>query len=430
MLILVKNQEIAIIFQIFFEWVIQLQFRPQIWSQRHLFTIFWFFSCILLVLGNKSFCFKKSQNLKYRFIAYRISYSLNWFYKKLMQINWFLLFFVLYYTSLVEQASCNNNTSLFISSSDLTTKLMSPSSTSASYHDTSLTKVSRFNTKAQDSIYNDETTTNTNKDTSSSSSMNEKDHSESPQMTEKQLFELILFDGLSIEAITSKTQWKSDSALKKPAKKSATQHHPHLGLVDKTNMNYGRDKAKKMAKKSFTAQKIMPKKSINIAYLCISDEMKLSMDQAVKSLKNATFECATKSTECVIQAVAKVSEQYNQRTTHLIVDCKSAFEDNLLSVNDKLVLVLAALNKCKIVRYQWLKKSCQKMKWIDDANYLLENYIDEDLASYDQDHFDTKLICKIIKNFNIKLLDYISYSFLYKYRKYWKSYKLNWADWP
>lgn len=96
--------------------------------------------------------------------------------------------------------------------------------------------------------------------------------------------------------------------------------------------------------------------------------------------------------------LAKSNDKYTQQTTHLLVDFKTSFETaDSLSLNKKCLLVLAALNNCKIVRFEWLKHSQAYNTWLDEADYLIESYVEEDLSEYDQDEFDIKLI-KFIRN--------------------------------
>ena len=128
------------------------------------------------------------------------------------------------------------------------------------------------------------------------------------------------------------------------------------------------------------------------------------MTRAVNCLDQARLEKEGNQTDIVL---AKVNEFYNQRTTHLIIDYNRMFEfdendqtsQTILTFHEKCVLVLAALNRCKIVSYQWLKKSQQKMKWLDEENFLIENFLDDDSNVFDLDHFDVKLISKFKVNF-------------------------------
>jgi hypothetical protein len=130
--------------------------------------------------------------------------------------------------------------------------------------------------------------------------------------------------------------------------------------------------------------------------LSLSDEKRCKLTRAVNFLDQARLEKDDNHSETIL---AKVSELYNQRTTHLIIDLNAMFneEATIISLHEKCVLILAALNRCKIVAYQWLKKSQQKMKWLNEENFLLENFFDQDLNSYDRDNFDVKLISKRVK---------------------------------
>ena len=145
------------------------------------------------------------------------------------------------------------------------------------------------------------------------------------------------------------------------------------------------------------------RKRINISYLGLSDDTRRQVTRVIRCLDSARLENESNSYESEIVA-AKVSDQYNQRTTHLIVDFKRLFESgvdgdeekqvSLLGLHERCVLLLAALSRCKIVRYQWLKKSQQKMRWLDESNYLVENFLDDDLSAYDNGSFVVKFIGK------------------------------------
>lgn len=134
--------------------------------------------------------------------------------------------------------------------------------------------------------------------------------------------------------------------------------------------------------------------------MSLSDEKRGKLTRAVNFLDQARLEKEHNQHETIL---AKVSELYNQRTTHLIIDFNAMFNEDAttrtISLHEKCVLILAALNRCKIVAYQWLKKSQQKMKWLDEENFLLENFFDQDLNSYDREQFDVKLTSKRLKIF-------------------------------
>ena len=91
----------------------------------------------------------------------------------------------------------------------------------------SFTKSSRFTTKAMDTNYN----------------KNNDDSNETSQpLTDSQLYQLVLFDGLTINPTNTnaiKNNKIDFSSINRP-KKTQTRHL--TGLVDKTNLNFVKDK--------------------------------------------------------------------------------------------------------------------------------------------------------------------------------------------
>lgn len=87
---------------------------------------------------------------------------------------------------------------------------------------------------------------------------------------------------------------------------------------------------------------------------------------------------------------------YNKKCTHLIVDFGQTFEIDQVDIDHKLILITAALNKCKIIRFEWITHSLKTRRWLNELKYSIESYLDHDLDEYDPNDFDVRLI-KLIR---------------------------------
>jgi hypothetical protein len=93
---------------------------------------------------------------------------------------------------------------------------------------------------------------------------------------------------------------------------------------------------------------------------------------------------------------ATINQKYNSNTTHLIMDFQATFEQEThclcLSTLKMYLLILATLNRCKLVRFEWLIHSNNKKKWLNISDYSLDTYVGNDMYDLDQqDDFDIKL---------------------------------------
>jgi hypothetical protein len=52
----------------------------------------------------------------------------------------------------------------------------------------------------------------------------------------------------------------------------------------------------------------------------------------------------------LVQIQASQQKVFNLTTTHLIVDFESTFDNKEYDLKTKLIIILAVLNKCKIIR--------------------------------------------------------------------------------
>lgn len=87
-----------------------------------------------------------------------------------------------------------------------------------------------------------------------------------------------------------------------------------------------------------------------------------------------------------------LSEEYSVKTTHLVVDFERTFQDDVLSVETRLHLAAAALiDRCKLVRFEWILHSQKCRRWLDTAKYTLDAYV-ENCDDYDQNDFDVRLV--------------------------------------
>lgn len=91
-----------------------------------------------------------------------------------------------------------------------------------------------------------------------------------------------------------------------------------------------------------------------------------------------------------------VQKMFNSSTTHLIVDFESTFDNGDIDLRSKLIILLSALKKCKIIRHEWLIHSKTKQVWLDEEKYLLQNYLGPDLSEYSEFDFDVKVV-KLIR---------------------------------
>ena len=103
---------------------------------------------------------------------------------------------------------------------------------------------------------------------------------------------------------------------------------------------------------------------------------------------------------------AVISQKYHSNTTHLLMDFQETFEqeNNDLNTLKMYLLILAIINKCKLVRYEWLIHCNNKNKWLDTTDYSLDAYVGNDLYDLDQqDDFDIKLAKLVRKVENASL---------------------------
>lgn len=57
------------------------------------------------------------------------------------------------------------------------------------------------------------------------------------------------------------------------------------------------------------------------------------------------------------------------------------------------MLLKAASNRCKLIRFEWVLNSKIRNQWLDESKYLLENYVSsETFDDYDEMAFDIQLI--------------------------------------
>ena len=83
----------------------------------------------------------------------------------------------------------------------------------------------------------------------------------------------------------------------------------------------------------------------------------------------------------------------------MLVDFEQEFVNKQPELKTKLILLMAALNGCKIVRLEWLVHSGSNQAWLDEDKYLLENYLGEDLTTYDELDFSVRLV-QLIRRLN------------------------------
>ena len=134
-----------------------------------------------------------------------------------------------------------------------------------------------------------------------------------------------------------------------------------------------------------------------------------SMKEAVDLLNNFGLD-----KETVVQ------KQFNTTTTtHLIVDFETAFDEANIDLRSKLIIIICALKKFKIIRLEWLTHSKTKQVWLDEEKYLLQNYLGQDLSEYSENDFDVqvvKLIRKLENEDNLTCLSRFKDIFIIKER--------------
>ena len=105
----------------------------------------------------------------------------------------------------------------------------------------------------------------------------------------------------------------------------------------------------------------------------------------------------SETTQIFASAKALDNDTISKDTTHLIVDFDHLFgSTESLKLFVKCKLLFAALNRTRIVRYEWLTHSLKRKCWLDEKKYLLANYIEQD-GDYDENEFDLRLL-KLIEN--------------------------------
>lgn len=119
-----------------------------------------------------------------------------------------------------------------------------------------------------------------------------------------------------------------------------------------------------------------------------SPNIKLTLnDSANRSRSSSRSNKYNQSTTCYL------SEKLARNTTHLVLDFNEFFESNSAKqVNKKCLLLLAALNETKLIRFEWIVHSRHKSRWLDETKYLLKSYLECSSSQLpDEDEFDIQL---------------------------------------
>lgn len=170
-------------------------------------------------------------------------------------------------------------------------------------------------------------------------------------------------------------------------------------LVDKTNtLSKKLFKDPNKLRKSLSTSLAKEKKYF-FAHLNLKSNKLNKMKEAIDELNN--------SNESRSEIITTHQKQFNSNTTHLIVDFEQIFDTGDVDLKAKLIILLAVLNNCKIVRYEWLNHSIKKMYWLNEEKYCLENYIEDDINEYSDSDFDVKVV-KMIRHLKLSKINLFS----------------------
>jgi hypothetical protein len=226
--------------------------------------------------------------------------------------------------------------------------------------------------------------------------------------------DFILFSGLNLNnkarvnddnydkffGMPEKTQ---TNVIKKLKSRSASAGHringPRKSPKDRVLIN----KSKKRSS-SANNRKYFPdqnRRTFNMFHLELTTRQLNVMNQIIRQMNESQEESSDSQV-----ITCYMNKKYTQNTTHIMIDFNNFFDPNIihskLNLNKKCLLILAAVNECKIIRFEWLKHSWKKSEWLEELDFLVESYLESEIDAYDEaDDFDVKLI-RLVRNLKNK----------------------------
>lgn len=105
---------------------------------------------------------------------------------------------------------------------------------------------------------------------------------------------------------------------------------------------------KELEKALSKSEKSLKPKKIVLCHLNLKSTKLNELKETISVLNDANSDSS--DTECLQLIQASQQKVFNLNTTHLIVDFESTFDNREYDLKTKMIIILAVLNKCKIIR--------------------------------------------------------------------------------
>lgn len=105
---------------------------------------------------------------------------------------------------------------------------------------------------------------------------------------------------------------------------------------------------KELEKALSKSEKSLKPKKIVLCHLNLKSTKLSVLKETISVLNDANSDSS--DTECSQLIQASLQKVFNLNTTHLIVDFESTFDNREYDLKTKMIIILAVLNRCKIIR--------------------------------------------------------------------------------
>lgn len=123
---------------------------------------------------------------------------------------------------------------------------------------------------------------------------------------------------------------------------STESKRPNKNYMSRQIFNRELEKALNKSEKSLKPKKIV------LCHLNLKSTKLNELKETISLLNDANSDASDTETLQLIQASQQ--KVFNLNTTHLVVDFESTFDNQEYDLKTKLIIILAVLNKCKIIR--------------------------------------------------------------------------------
>jgi hypothetical protein len=157
--------------------------------------------------------------------------------------------------------------------------------------------------------------------------------------------------------------------------------------------------------------KAIRRKYMRICCLGLSSEQVQAAERYVKKLNELMSRDdipLADSNYSAHRVEASLEDSFGVESTHLILDFKRIFQNNSQQINlkYKLIMLNAALRRCKIVSYEWIEQSRVRKKWLGEKSFEMESYLGDSLVNYkyaDTDEVNEKEAQERSKAFDVRM---------------------------